>query len=245
MGLAGGGYTSFNDVAPAAAAAAAAAGPCMNDGDPSSNNNDNGGGRRSHGAPPRSSSTKEPRRKIPGIDQIGDLRVLSRALQLFFTGIGDCVFGRGKSGTTTTSGDDCTAADGSSSNGVVAWGAAVCRALLSAVQVGLALVLGLVGATFSGWYLGCIVVGLFVGKLVLGWDELLERGGVVPVVVVGEKRGRSCGTGGGEGEGEGKREREGKRDREGKRGDEGRRFKMLLEDEQRMFVPLLAARMGI
>ena len=49
----------------------------------------------------------------------------------------------------------------------MAWGT-FCRAILSAIQVSLALALGLVVTTFNGWYLGCIVLGMFLGKLVLG-----------------------------------------------------------------------------
>ena len=88
---------------------------------------------------------------------------------------------------------------------VTAWGA-FCRAILSALQVSLALALGLVVTTFNGYYLGCIVLGVFVGKLVLGMVDVacwVDVGvGFVVRNADGDGGERSQGEGDGRGRGE-------------------------------------------
>ncbi|MDI1489618.1 MAG: hypothetical protein OHK93_000815 [Ramalina farinacea] len=119
----------------------------------------------------------EPAQKLPGIDEVGDPYTLFCGLSSLFNTL---------SNTLTDS-----------TNIVTALGA-FCRAILSALQVSLALALGLVVTTFNGYYLGCIVLGVFLGKLVLGMVDVacwvdVGVGFVVKDIDDGEGDGRGDG----------------------------------------------------
>lgn len=166
-------------------------------------------------------NTNDPPPKIPGIDEVGDPYTLFCGLSSLFTTLSNTLTDRSKI--------------------LGAWGA-FCRAILSAVQVSLALALGLVVTSFNGWYLGCIMLGVFVGKLVLGMVDVACWVDVGVGFVVRDGDGEGDGRGNGEAAGESR----GRANGNGNRGNGVGNGRIGMSHEERgILVPLLGTMTGI